>query len=244
MDTNIRAILFDSGRVLNYPQSGNWFITPNFFKYVDKNVFNSIPRDKRKLAFKRAYDYINSCKLIKTQEEEYVHFIEYYNIFFKKLPELNLKTDDVENIAKDLVYNPRKYIFFEEVASVISLLCKEYKLGVVSDAWPSLNSVFEAVGLRKYFSTFIISSMLGVTKPESIMYQTALDELGVLPENTIFVDDNLKNCIGANKLGIHSVLLCRNKYEYGINKILSIRKKYDVINSLQQLPKLKLMKNF
>jgi len=243
MSANIKAILFDSGRVLNYPQSGNWFITPNFFKYVDKNVFNRISKDKKKLAFKIAYDYISLCKSIKTQEEEYSHFVEYYNIFFNGLPELNLNTDDVESIAKDLVYNPEKYVFFDEVASVINVLSKEYKLGVVSDAWPSLNSVFEAVRLRYYFSTFIISSMLGVTKPNIIMYQTALDELGVLPENTIFIDDNLKNCIGANKLGIHTVLLCRNKFEYVLNKVLSIRKGYDVINNLEQLPKLKYMRN-
>ncbi|RMD02713.1 HAD family phosphatase [Clostridium autoethanogenum] len=242
MSTNIEAILFDSGRVLNYPRSGNWFITPNFFKYVDKNVFNSISKDRKKLSFKKAYDYINSCKLIKTQEEEYRHFVEYYNIFFKGFPELSLSTDNVENVAKDLVYNPKKYVFFEEVAGVISMLRKKYKLGVVSDAWPSLNSVFEAVKLRKYFSTFIISSVLGVTKPDSIMYQTALDELGVLPQNAIFVDDNLKNCIGANKLGIYSVLLCRNKHKYILNKLLSIGKKYDVVNNLQQLDTLKDMR--
>lgn len=243
MSKEIKAILVDSGRVLNYPQSGNWFITPNFFKYVDKDIFTRIPRDKKKLAFKKAYDYINSCKLIRTQEEEYSHFVEYYNIFFKELPELNLYTDDVKNVAEDLVYNPQKYTFFDEAASVIDLLSKEYKLGVVSDAWPSLNNVFEAAGLRKYFSTFIISSVLGVTKPEAIMYQTALDELDVLPENAIFVDDNLRNCIGAKKLGIHAVLLCRNKFEYTIKKILCIGKGYDVINNLRQLSMLKCMRN-
>ncbi|EET85079.1 HAD-superfamily hydrolase, subfamily IA, variant 3 [Clostridium carboxidivorans P7] len=242
MSTNIKAILFDSGRVLNYPKSGNWFITPSFFKYVDKDVFNSISKNKKKVAFKKAYNYINSCKLIKTQEEEYGHFIKYYNIFFKELPELDLKTDAVKGIAKDLVYNPQKYIFFDEVVNVISILSKKYKLGIVSDAWPSLNMVFEAAELKNYFSTFVVSSMLGATKPESIMYQTALDELGVLPENTVFIDDNLKNCIGANKLGIHSVLLCRIKFQYVLNKVFSVGKGYDVINNLHQLTKIKCMR--
>jgi putative hydrolase of the HAD superfamily len=170
MGAKINTVLFDSGRVLNYPHTGHWFITPNFFKYVDKAVFDSIPKDKKKHAFKKAYEYISSYKLIRTQEEEYSHFIKYYNIFFKELPELNLNTNDVKKVAEDLVYNPQKYTFFDEVEGVIDLLRKEYKLGVVSDAWPSLNTVFEAAGFRKYFSTFIVSSMLGVTKPEAIMY--------------------------------------------------------------------------
>lgn len=32
---NIKAILFDSGRVLNQSSTGHWFISPRFFEYVD-----------------------------------------------------------------------------------------------------------------------------------------------------------------------------------------------------------------
>lgn len=232
---NIKAVLFDSGRVLNYPRSGDWFIPPNFYKYVDKDTFNRVSTIKKNHAFKAAHNYINSCKLIKTQEEEYRYFIEYYNIFFRKLPELNLKIKYIKCIAEDLVYNKDKYVFYDEVKSAIDVLSKRYKLGVVSDAWPSLSMVFEEAGLKNYFSAFVISSKIGAVKPENIMYQTALDELNVPPENAIFIDDNLKNCIGAGKLGIHPVLLCRNKPEYFLNKILGIEKEYSVINNLQEL---------
>ena len=37
---NIKAILFDSGRVLNGPVTGHWFVTPNFWDYVNKDIFN------------------------------------------------------------------------------------------------------------------------------------------------------------------------------------------------------------
>ena len=33
---NVKAILFDSGRTLNVPRTGHWFITPNFMKIIDK----------------------------------------------------------------------------------------------------------------------------------------------------------------------------------------------------------------
>lgn len=35
-DKTIKAILFDSGNVLNYPRTGNWFIPPNFYRYIDE----------------------------------------------------------------------------------------------------------------------------------------------------------------------------------------------------------------
>ncbi len=41
----IKAILFDSGRVLNMSSTGHWFIPPNFYKYVNKEEFLSIDKD-------------------------------------------------------------------------------------------------------------------------------------------------------------------------------------------------------
>mgnify|MGYP003558523255 CR=1 FL=1 len=38
---DIKAILFDSGRVLNGPVTGHWFITPNFWEHVDKATFDA-----------------------------------------------------------------------------------------------------------------------------------------------------------------------------------------------------------
>ncbi len=67
------------------------------------------------------------------------------------------------------------------------------------------------------------------------MYLKALEELKVLPEEAVFIDDNLINCKGAMKLGINEVLLCRNKLQYFINKLFSIGKDYQVINDLEQL---------
>ena len=67
------------------------------------------------------------------------------------------------------------------------------------------------------------------------MYQTALDELNVIAQETVFVDDNLNNVKGAMKLGINGILLCRNKASYLWNKLLSIGKGYCVINNLNEI---------
>lgn len=91
---------------------------------------------------------------------------------------------------------------------------EEYKLAVVSDAWPSIFDVYEKNNLRKYFDSFIVSSMIGVCKPHKKMYESALDELGVKPEEAIFIDDSLKNCLGAMELGIKAYLLCREYEDY------------------------------
>jgi putative hydrolase of the HAD superfamily len=226
----IKAILFDSGRVLNVSATGHWFITPNFFNYVDKKIFSSISGSKKRLAFNKAGEYIRKQNLIIDEDEEYKHFFQYYKIFSKCLPELQLKDEDVQAITKDYVYNYSKYRFFDDVINVIPELSKSYKLAVVSDAWPSLENVFREAGLRNYFSSFVISSKKGVTKPYELMYKTALDELNVLPEEAIFIDDNINNCNGAIKLGINAFVLCRDWKLYVYNKVFNAD--YNIIRNL------------
>ncbi len=235
---NIKAILFDSGRVLNGPVTGHWFITPNFWKYVNKDVFDSFDESKITSAFVEADKYIVTQKTMTTKDEEYHHFIKFYEIFSSQLPELKLTADAIENIAKDLVFNPKKYVFYGDALSVIPELKNKYKLAIVSDAWPSLLDVYKENNMTSYFDSIVISSFIGTSKPDSKMYNTALQELNILPEEAIFVDDSLKNCMGALAIGINTVLLCRNKKTYITEKIKSIGKGYKVINDLNQLNKI------
>lgn len=232
---NIKAVLFDSGRVLNQSRSGHWFISPRFFEYVNYKKYNAIDSKKIKIAFNKAGQYIGTQSLIETKEDEYIHFKRYYEIFSDNLPELELKEEQINCLATDLVYNMDKYIFYDDALVIIPELKIKYKLAIVSDAWPSLKDVYESKGLYNYFDSFVISSILGTTKPNEKMYLKALEELMILPEEAVFIDDNLINCKGAMKLGINGVLLCRNKLQYFIQKLLSIGKDYVVIKDLKDL---------
>lgn len=217
--SKIKAILFDSGRVLNRPTTGHWFMTPNFFEYINKEKFMAIKKSKRNNAFSNAYEYIVKQKFILTESDEYVHFLEYYKILANNLPELALTEDNIELLAKDYVYNYEKYTFFEDVPSTLKNLSQSYKLAIVSDAWPSLEGVFINMNLRKYFNSFIVSSQKGITKPNELMFRLALQELNIKPEESVFIDDNPKNCEVAKKFGITPVLLCRDFKYYIFTKI-------------------------
>ena len=234
---NIKAVLFDSGRVLNGPVTGHWFITPNFWEYVDKSIFDSIDKNKIASAFAEADKYIVDQKLMTNKDEEYQHFIKFYEIFSSQLPELKLTADAIKNIAKDLVFNPEKYAFYDDALEVVPKLKNKYKLAIVSDAWPSLLDVYNENHMTSYFDSIVISSFLGTSKPDSKMYNTALQELNIKPEEAIFIDDSLKNCMGAMEVGINTVLLCRNKQAHITEKIKSIGKGYKVIKDLKQLYK-------
>ena len=149
---------------------------------------------------------------------------------------MHLQDKAIQAIAVDLVYNYNKYSFYKDVFKLIPKLCEKYKLAVVSDAWPSLENVFRKANLRDYFSSFVISSVKGVTKPNELMYKIALNELNVSPKQAIFIDDSIKNCDGAIKLGINSFVLCRGWRVYAYNKLK--HRDYNIISSLSDIKKI------
>lgn len=232
----IKSILFDSGRVLNRPLTGHWFISPNFFKYVNKEKFLSIEKERINNAFSNAQKYLFNEKLIKNREEELIHFSNFYKLFSENLPELQI--NNIEDLAKDMVYNTSKYVFYEDVKEVIPRLKNKYKMAVVSDAWPSLENVFIDADMKKYFEIIVISTQIGTLKPDPRMYETAIERLQVNNSEAIFIDDNINNCLGAERLGIKSILMSRENFNEKKEKnktMLVVEDLYELEQMLQSV---------
>ncbi len=230
----IKSILFDSGRVLNMSSTGHWFIPPKFFEYVNKEKFLLIEKEKINNAFSNAQKYLFNEKLIKNRKEELKHFINFYKLFSENLPEIEIK--NIEELAKDIVYNTNKYVFYDDVKEVIPRLKNKYKMAVVSDAWPSLENVFIDADMKKYFETIVISTQIGTLKPDPKMYETAIKSLDVNNSETIFIDDNKNNCMGAEKIGIKSILMSRENYDEDKEKykeMLVVKDFYELEKLLQ-----------
>jgi putative hydrolase of the HAD superfamily len=235
MIDSIKVILFGSGGVLNYPVTGHWFIPPNFFQIIDKKAYDRFHNIELDAAFSQAAEVLLNHKLIKSEEEEYSLFLEYYQTLFAYLPRLKATEKQIEQVAHDLVYNPDKYAFFTDASNIIPVLAANYRLAIVSDAWPSLEDVFIKAGLHQYFSAFILSSAIGANQSGVRMYEAALKELNINPRETLFVDDNKKNCDAVHRLGIQTALLCRDTTIYVYCRLTC--RSHSLIQSLDELPR-------
>ncbi len=214
MTQPIKAILLDSLRVLNYPASGHLFIPPGFFEFIKPVNWDHVRDIERNAAFAQAKETLDMYPLVPTREDEFTVFTDYYETFFRSIPRLKATPEQIEGVARSMVNDPTKFTFFPDALAVIPRLAADYKLAVVSDAWPSLEDVFVHAGMREYFSAFVISSQIGVRKPDPRVFNAALDALGISPEEALFVDDNRKNCDGARALGLQTAMVCRDKVEY------------------------------
>lgn len=82
--------------------------------------------------------------------------------------------------------------------------------------------------LRQYFKTFIMSSVYGSCKAGKILFKIAVEELGVKPQETIFVDDSESNLISAEVFGMIPILIDRYDRK-------DLKSKYPIIRSLNEL---------
>jgi putative hydrolase of the HAD superfamily len=124
---------------LNKPTSGNWFT--NFFKLVDTSKLN-LESIEFKEAMHLACKFIMDNHLVKTEEEEFLQFREFYSILFTECKYPYITDNLIDALARDYVYNDQKFMFFDDVDSTIKELHKWFKLGIISDTWPSLERVF------------------------------------------------------------------------------------------------------
>ncbi|HEX8184500.1 MAG TPA: HAD family hydrolase [Blastocatellia bacterium] len=100
---------------------------------------------------------------------------------------------------------------FDDVISTLNFLRRlGFKLGLVTNASPSVRIVIETHKLGEYMDCTAISSEIGHRKPDPMIYKTALKQLDVSAENSMFIGDgNDRELDGAHELGIKTVLVNR-----------------------------------
>ena len=120
-----------------------------------------------------------------------------------------------ENIGKQLGLSPverdecqREYwagTWDMDLLNYCRKLKSRYKLGIVSDAESNARKMVQTLINDELFDIIVFSSEVGVCKPNSRIFQYALEKLELEATNTVFVDDREKNIIGAKALGIHAI---------------------------------------
>lgn len=72
------------------------------------------------------------------------------------------------------------------------------------------NADLQAIGLSHHFKVSVAASQLGCAKPDAAIFHAACDELGVAPEDAVYVgDDVLLDIKGAQQAGLRAVWLNR-----------------------------------
>jgi epoxide hydrolase-like predicted phosphatase len=80
-----------------------------------------------------------------------------------------------------------------------------YKTGLISNAWSDLREFITREKFDDAFDHMVISSEVGVAKPEPKIFQIALEHFGVAPGEAVFLDDFQVNIEGCEKIGMKGI---------------------------------------
>ena len=124
-----------------------------------------------------------------------------------------LPKEELSNIADTIADAWQKHISIDPEAMPVLKALKQSKkkVGLVSnfDHPPHVRRILSHNGLKKIFDTTIISSEVGVKKPDPAIFELALHQTGILAADAVYVGDTEADVAGAIAAGIHPIFIAR-----------------------------------
>lgn len=164
--------------------------------------------------FSRKDSYSINGKKFLAKDLEAIFFIPEYKKFSigeideKELISIFLQQKNIDLDVKGYIEVFKKGIEpIEGMKSILESLSKNYQMAtLINEGSEWANYKLNVSDFRKFFKKHFISGDLKVEKPNPEIYEIVLEKLNIKPEECIFVDDQTKNCIAAEKLGIKSIV--------------------------------------
>jgi len=86
-------------------------------------------------------------------------------------------------------------------------LKSRYTIGLISNIgrdW--IQDFFDEHDIHDLFDTLVLSSEEGITKPNPLIFERALERANVFGNESLFIDDAKENCDGARSVGMRTLL--------------------------------------
>lgn len=194
----VKAVIFDYGKVLTFPQ-------PETEINVMCNLLN-VSKDEFISAYSFHRDLYDSGNINGDN-------------YWKNVSETLKVSIDKETISNLITHDVNSWLHLNNEAWKLTLkLRKKYKTALLTNNVNELCARMEnEIPLEKYFDVSIFSNKLHSIKPDPYIYQYCLEKLQVEPSESIFIDDKIRNIEGAKNLGIKTILF--TEYDKFLNNL-------------------------
>jgi putative hydrolase of the HAD superfamily len=188
----IKAFLFDAGDILYYrPNKGEKLKT--FLNKLGLKMDDRHPEKRRALQYAAYRGEIS--------RDEYLEAV---------LKLYGVKEPAAIRRGKQIIGDDDNHVrFFKGVPQTLRRLKKKgYYLGIITDTSIPVSikmAWFEKAGFGNVWDSVVSSREVGARKPNPQIYKIALDQLGLRPDEAIFVGHMKSELDGARALGIHTV---------------------------------------
>jgi epoxide hydrolase-like predicted phosphatase len=185
----IKAVIFDQGGVI---ACEDWNVNR---EHVFSKLIKLIDADVEK-AHELFDFYYHDKGLVYGRGDE--------DEFFSEL--VKLSPNVVSSVeAKKLYYT--LFYLHEDVFRFARRLSKKHALYMLSnDVKPWFDYKARKFGFRKVFRKLFCSADIGMKKPEARIYEYVIKELGIAPQEILFIDNQENNVNGAQSAGMNTIL--------------------------------------
>ena len=197
--------------------------------YRDRQFYRAARRQMAKIAEVPYELFSQSWENLAVESNMGIHLKTTSDRVTKILQKLNGRRDEsvVQAIVKIEHEALRKHVHsFADVPTFLKRLERSpYKVVVVSNCSSSVQAVLQSPGLRiddkpfmQYFDVIVLSYEVHVRKPNARIYQIALDRVGMIPIECLYIgDDNDLELYGAFSAGMTTFSIQRPGHSYGGN---------------------------
>ncbi len=169
----------------------------------------------------------------RSKEETTALYMQYHGIVLK---EAGLEASEklIAGILGKWMSFDLKMVLFDDVALALTGLKERgLVLGLISNVDRDIAPFYQGLGLSAWLQVMVTSQEVGFNKPHPEIFQAALKQAGVKPEEAIYVGDQYKiDVLGANGVGMVGILLDRGGFFEEITDCTKIRSLAEVAEHL------------
>lgn len=218
-EVNIRALLFDAGDILYFrPQRGSGFDA--FLKEQRLVIGPHHTKQKKEIEFQAYRGQL-------THDEYREAIVRMYGI---------TDPDLVERGKQVLVDDDANVAFFDGVPETLRALKEQgYLLAIITDTANSISAKlgwFERGGFGQVWDAIISSMDMGVRKPDPKLYHAALSQLGVSPDQAVFIGHHTSELEGAHAVGLQTIAF---NYDLDARADIYIENFADLLRIVEQI---------
>jgi len=176
-----------------------------FFDFGGVIVRTEQPEPRTKLADSLGLTYADIDKLVfenESSKQAGLGLVTETQHWQNVARSLNQPDSEVERLRTEFFAGDRIDL---ELVDLMRSLRPAIKVGLISNAWSELRAYIEEQNFADAFDNMVISAEVGFAKPDPRIYQAALQNLQVLPAESVFLDDMLRNVEAARKIGMHAI---------------------------------------
>ena len=221
----IKAILFDLDDTLINSKKAQFNAICKFkkqykeFEQTEKNEFAKL---WKKITSEKYEKYLNNEISFEQQRIERVKdLFKHYSV--------NITDEEAKQRFKDYLKTYEKnWMAFDDTKEVLEYLHNKYKLAIISNGdGEQQRRKIQKTGLNKYFSEIVISSEVGVSKPDRKIFELTCERMKVKPEECIMIGDKFSVDVeGGTNAGITSIWVDRKNdstnYKYKVSELSQI----------------------